>query len=54
MKIYLIDFSHQGKSIYNLETKKALFVVVVEDDKRLGIYDPRFYRNGESFLFQYI
>lgn len=29
------------------------FVVIVEDDERLGIYDPRFYRNGESFLFQY-
>ncbi|MFZ5967455.1 MAG: metal-dependent hydrolase [Bacillota bacterium] len=32
----------------------APFVVIVDDDERLGIYDPRFYRNGESFLFQYI
>ncbi len=30
------------------------FVVVVDDDTRLGIYDPRFYMNGESFLFEYI
>ncbi|MDD9268601.1 metal-dependent hydrolase [Paenibacillus sp. GCM10023248] len=30
------------------------FVVVVDDDKVLGVYDPRFYRNGESFLFEYI
>ncbi|RFU70983.1 metal-dependent hydrolase [Peribacillus saganii] len=30
------------------------FVVVVDDEKQLGIYDPRFYRNGQSFLFEYI
>lgn len=30
------------------------FVVIVDDDKRLGIYDPRFYRNGQSFLSEYI
>ncbi|GAE28293.1 hypothetical protein JCM9140_4508 [Halalkalibacter wakoensis JCM 9140] len=30
------------------------FVVVVETDQKLGIYDPRFYRNGSSFLFEYI
>ncbi|MCM3618641.1 metal-dependent hydrolase [Sutcliffiella horikoshii] len=30
------------------------FVVIVDDDQRLGIYDPRFYRNGQSFLFEYI
>ena len=30
------------------------FVVVVNDEQRLGIYDPRFYRNGESFLYEYI
>ena len=30
------------------------FVVIVETDQKLGIYDPRFYRNGESFLFEYI
>ncbi|MRX72276.1 metal-dependent hydrolase [Bacillus lacus] len=30
------------------------FVVVVENGNRLGIYDPRFYRNGESFLYEYI
>lgn len=30
------------------------FVVVIDDDERLGIYDPRFYRNGSSFLYEYI
>jgi inner membrane protein len=30
------------------------FVVVVDDGKHLGVYDPRFYRNGESFLYEYI
>lgn len=30
------------------------FVVVVDNDEKLGIYDPRFYMNGESFLFEYI
>ncbi|WP_404328121.1 metal-dependent hydrolase [Mesobacillus maritimus] len=30
------------------------FVVIVEDDKQIGIYDPRFYRNGQSFLFESI
>ncbi|MGE7272244.1 metal-dependent hydrolase [Brevibacillus panacihumi] len=28
------------------------FVVIVNDEERLGLYDPRFYRNGESFLFE--
>jgi inner membrane protein len=26
------------------------FVVWVEDERRIAIYDPRFYRNGDSFL----
>lgn len=30
------------------------FVVVVEEDGIFGIYDPRFYRDGQSFLFEYI
>ncbi|PZD93786.1 metal-dependent hydrolase [Paenibacillus sambharensis] len=30
------------------------FVVIVEDGSRLGLYDPRFYRNGQSFLFEYM
>ncbi|WP_139492115.1 metal-dependent hydrolase [Brevibacillus dissolubilis] len=29
-------------------------LVVVDDGQRLGIYDPRFVRNGESFLYEYI
>ncbi|MCM3716451.1 metal-dependent hydrolase [Alkalihalobacillus oceani] len=31
-------------------TKWSPFVVVVNEDGRLGVFDPRFYRNGESFL----
>ncbi len=30
------------------------FVVIVDEEGILGIYDPRFYRNGQSFLFEYI
>ncbi|CAM4430701.1 metal-dependent hydrolase [Paenibacillus tarimensis] len=30
------------------------FVVIVEEGNRLGLYDPRFYRNGQSFLFEYM
>ncbi|GGE64546.1 metal-dependent hydrolase [Priestia taiwanensis] len=32
----------------------APFLVVVDNEEKLGVYDPRFYRNGESFLFEYI
>jgi inner membrane protein len=35
-------------------TKWSPFVVIVNEDNRLGVFDPRFYRNGESFLFEYI
>lgn len=35
-------------------TEWSPFVVVVDDGDRLGVYDPRFYRNGQSFLFEYI
>ncbi|MDQ0256120.1 inner membrane protein [Evansella vedderi] len=32
----------------------APFVVIVDDGDVLGVYDPRFYRNGQSFLFEFI
>ncbi|GIP41450.1 hypothetical protein J31TS4_47300 [Paenibacillus sp. J31TS4] len=32
----------------------APFVVIVDEGGRLGVYDPRFYRNGQSFLFESI
>lgn len=32
----------------------APFVVIVDDEHYLGLYDPRFYRKGQSFLFEYI
>src|SRR5690606_30330183 len=40
----------QAKTLYEWSP----FVVVVDDEERLGLYDPRFYRNGQSFLFEYI
>lgn len=30
------------------------FVVIVDNAKQIGIYDPRFYRNGQSFLFEFM
>lgn len=30
------------------------FVVIIDDGNRVGVYDPRFYRNGQSFLFEYL
>jgi inner membrane protein len=32
----------------------APFVVIIEDETQTGLYDPRFYRNGQSFLFESI
>lgn len=40
----------EAKTLYDW----APFVVLVNNDKFLGLYDPRFYRNGQSFLFEYI
>ncbi|NSL50990.1 metal-dependent hydrolase [Calidifontibacillus erzurumensis] len=40
----------EAKTLYEW----APFVVIVDNDKHLGLYDPRFYRNGQSFLFEYI
>jgi inner membrane protein len=34
--------------------KWSPFVVIVDDGKRLGVFDPRFYQNGEPFLYEYI
>jgi inner membrane protein len=32
----------------------APMVVIVNNEQRLGIYDPRFFHRGESFLYEYI
>ncbi|WP_409288477.1 metal-dependent hydrolase [Peribacillus sp. SCS-37] len=32
----------------------APFVVIEKSGRKVGVYDPRFYRNGESFLYEYI
>jgi inner membrane protein len=48
----LILFSErpEAKTLYQW----APFVVIVDDGKQLGLYDPRFYHNGQSFLYEYI
>ncbi|MBM7704313.1 metal-dependent hydrolase [Priestia iocasae] len=46
----LFSKNPRAKTLYEW----APFVVVVEDDQTYGIYDPRFYRNGQSFLFEYM
>ena len=55
--------SAENANLNNLFTEKpeaktltewSPFVVIVDDGDRLGVYDPRFYRNGQSFLFEYI
>lgn len=47
---YLFSKSPTAKTLYQWSP----FVVIIDDDKQLGIYDPRFYRNGQSFLYEYI
>lgn len=46
----LFNEKPEAKTLYEWSP----FVVIVDDDELLGIYDPRFYRNGQSFLFEYI
>ncbi|MFD2443279.1 metal-dependent hydrolase [Bacillus sp. CGMCC 1.16607] len=46
---YLFENKPEAKTLYQW----APFVVIVENEKQLGLYDPRFYRNGQSFLFEY-
>ncbi|WP_328211125.1 hypothetical protein [Brevibacillus centrosporus] len=45
----LSQFTATGEVMYQMP-----FVVVVDNEEALGIYDPRFYRNGESFLYEAI
>lgn len=47
---YLFSKNPKAQTLY----KWAPFVVIIDDGKQLGIYDPRFYRNGQSFLFENI
>ena len=46
----LFDKRPEAKTLYEW----APFVVLVDEDDRIGLYDPRFYHNGQSFLFEYI
>lgn len=46
----LFDKRPEAKTLYQW----APFVVVVDNKDYLGLYDPRFYREGQSFLFEYI
>lgn len=46
----LFEKQPKAKTLYEW----APFVVIVDDETYLGLYDPRFYRKGQSFLFEYI
>ncbi|EKN68888.1 metal-dependent hydrolase [Schinkia azotoformans] len=46
----LFEKRPEAKTLYQW----APFVVIVDDENYLGLYDPRFYRKGQSFLFEYI
>ncbi|CAG7637769.1 hypothetical protein PAESOLCIP111_03878 [Paenibacillus solanacearum] len=46
----LFEQNPKAKTLYEWSP----FVVIVDDEKRIGLYDPRFYRNGQSFLFEFI
>ncbi|WP_108670218.1 metal-dependent hydrolase [Peribacillus acanthi] len=46
----LFKHNPKAKTLYEWSP----FVVIVNDDNVLGVYDPRFYRNGQSFLFEYM
>ncbi|MFC4769870.1 hypothetical protein [Effusibacillus consociatus] len=45
----LFALNPEVKTLYQWSS----FVVVVDNEAKLGIFDPCFYRNGESFLFEY-
>ncbi|MHC0037780.1 metal-dependent hydrolase [Pseudoneobacillus sp. C159] len=47
---YLFAQNPKAKTLYQWSP----FVVIIDNGNQLGIYDPRFYRNGESFLYEYI
>lgn len=46
----LFEQNKEAQTLYEW----APLVVVVNDEKQLGIFDPRFFRNGESFLYEYV
>lgn len=47
---YLFSEHPEAKTLYEWSP----FVVIVDDGERLGVYDPRFYQDGQSFLYEYI
>lgn len=49
----LTDLFAQNPAARTLQ-QWAPLVVIVDEPGRTGLYDPRFYRNGQSFLFEYI
>lgn len=46
----LFKIRPEAKTLYEWSP----FVVIVDDENYLGLYDPRFYRKGQSFLFEFI
>ncbi|WP_257391564.1 hypothetical protein [Halalkalibacter krulwichiae] len=49
-----LDFLFDNNPKAKVLMQWSPFVVIIQTDNKVGLYDPRFYRNGESFLFEYI
>jgi inner membrane protein len=45
---------HQSNPKAQVLIDWAPFVIIVDNEEELGVYDPRFYMNGESFLYESI
>ncbi|WP_214757042.1 metal-dependent hydrolase [Exiguobacterium sp. s123] len=46
----LFEANHEARTL----TKWSPFVVIVANEERLGVFDPRFYDGESSFLYEYI
>ncbi|WP_096199774.1 metal-dependent hydrolase [Bacillus sp. FJAT-45350] len=47
---FLFEQHPAAKTLYEWSP----FVIIVEDEDKIGLYDPRFFRLGEPFLYEYI
>jgi inner membrane protein len=47
---HLFEQNPKARTLYEWSP----FVVIIDDESIVGVYDPRFYRDGQSFLFEYI
>ena len=46
----LFEMNQEARTL----TKWSPFVVIVANEERLGVFDPRFYDGESSFLYEYI